>query len=346
VPLFVSEEAGSSALMKWSASGGDVKPGLVERVKRRLPPKVRQAAHDRVADLTWRAVLRVLERRAAGWSLDDAHPDFLRIVDKYHAPDQEPGFLFTRLLQSWQWWNRALPAPSLEIGGGYGRYTNTMFAGRRRITFSSEYFGHTMLPRGGLHPDSYAVYDALFTSEADALPLPSDSLNTVLAMHVLHHVPRIEAALAEVARVLRPGGCFHATVETCNAWVALADVRAAARVPWLGRRYTRWRLTRPNKEIKTSYISTAAYAQGMTRFTLPEWHAVARRAGLELTEVTPYAAADLTSTMRDLRYQGYWCPPHLLERVNRALVVVCWREISEGLPFDAAHTAFLTFTKP
>ncbi len=40
----------------------------------------------------------------------------------------------------------------------------------------------------------------------EALPLPADHVDLALCTLVLHHVPQPAAALAEVARVLRPGG--------------------------------------------------------------------------------------------------------------------------------------------
>lgn len=46
----------------------------------------------------------------------------------------------------------------------------------------------------------------LVQGRIEELPLPSDSLDLALVVHLLHHVADPSAALAEVARVLRPGG--------------------------------------------------------------------------------------------------------------------------------------------
>ncbi len=43
-------------------------------------------------------------------------------------------------------------------------------------------------------------------ADLTALPLPSGSLDAVLSCHTLEHIPDDRAALAELARVLRPGG--------------------------------------------------------------------------------------------------------------------------------------------
>jgi SAM-dependent methyltransferase len=52
----------------------------------------------------------------------------------------------------------------------------------------------------------------VFSGESTALPVASASLDCVVALDVLEHVEDDRAALAEVARVLRPGGVFVFTV--------------------------------------------------------------------------------------------------------------------------------------
>ncbi len=45
-----------------------------------------------------------------------------------------------------------------------------------------------------------------------ALPYPDDAFDTVLASEILEHVPRDDEAIAELARILRPGGTLAVTV--------------------------------------------------------------------------------------------------------------------------------------
>ena len=49
---------------------------------------------------------------------------------------------------------------------------------------------------------------ALACSDATRLPFANDSFDAVVGFGFLHHVPHWQQALAEVARVLRPGGCY------------------------------------------------------------------------------------------------------------------------------------------
>ena len=46
------------------------------------------------------------------------------------------------------------------------------------------------------------------TADATAMPFPDDSFDTVVSCLMLHHIIDWERAVAETARVLRPGGIF------------------------------------------------------------------------------------------------------------------------------------------
>jgi ubiquinone/menaquinone biosynthesis C-methylase UbiE len=46
------------------------------------------------------------------------------------------------------------------------------------------------------------------TADATAMPFPDDSFDSVVSCLMLHHIIDWERAVAEVARVLRPGGTF------------------------------------------------------------------------------------------------------------------------------------------
>jgi ubiquinone/menaquinone biosynthesis C-methylase UbiE len=46
------------------------------------------------------------------------------------------------------------------------------------------------------------------TADATAMPFPDDSFDSVVSCLMMHHIIDWESAVAEVARVLRPGGIF------------------------------------------------------------------------------------------------------------------------------------------
>ena len=73
----------------------------------------------------------------------------------------------------------------------------------------------------------------VLVADAQASPFPDRAFDVVMARHMLYHVPDIDRAVAEAARVLRPGGTFLATTNaarTMPEYWAIRE-RAAQRFP-------------------------------------------------------------------------------------------------------------------
>lgn len=85
----------------------------------------------------------------------------------------------------------------------------------------------------GIDPTANQVVEALrrgggpayARAGADALPFPAESFDAVVACLVFEHIEAVDAAIDEVARVLRPGGRFafflnHPLLQTPNSgWI-------------------------------------------------------------------------------------------------------------------------------
>ncbi len=72
-----------------------------------------------------------------------------------------------------------------------------------------------------------AAVSARFTGlDAQSLPFATASFDVVLANHMLYHVPDRPRALAEVHRVLAPGGTFYTAT---NGWSHLLEMRELVR---------------------------------------------------------------------------------------------------------------------
>jgi SAM-dependent methyltransferase len=72
-----------------------------------------------------------------------------------------------------------------------------------------------------------------FVADAQSLPLLDDTFDAVMARHMLYHVPDIQRAVAEAARVLGPGGQFLAVTNSARnmpEYFGLCE-QAAARFP-------------------------------------------------------------------------------------------------------------------
>jgi SAM-dependent methyltransferase len=110
----------------------------------------------------------------------------------------------------------------LDLGCGDGRLTRLVLdhVGARALV--------------GLDPDPLetrlaveeGIYQRVHTAFGDAIPEAAESFDFVFSNSVLEHIPRIEPVIAEVGRVLRPGGCFVFTVPSDRFHACLSG-------PWL-----------------------------------------------------------------------------------------------------------------
>ena len=68
----------------------------------------------------------------------------------------------------------------------------------------------------------------LYVGDAQALPMPDRAFDVVMARHMLYHVPDIDSAIAEAARVLQPGGRFLVTTNSAHTMPEYWEVRDRA----------------------------------------------------------------------------------------------------------------------
>jgi SAM-dependent methyltransferase len=97
-------------------------------------------------------------------------------------------------------------AHSLEIGAGTGYFSlNLLRAGTvRRATCTDISPG--MLAALECTASELGAEVAAVRADAESLPFPDAGFDLVVGHAVLHHIPDLERAFAEFARVLRPGG--------------------------------------------------------------------------------------------------------------------------------------------
>jgi SAM-dependent methyltransferase len=92
-----------------------------------------------------------------------------------------------------------LEEPVLDVGCGDGHFAAVAFP--RPLTAGID-------PAAGVLGEARArgAYSLLARSLGDALPFASDYFRTVVSNSVLEHIPAVEPVVAEIARVLQPGG--------------------------------------------------------------------------------------------------------------------------------------------
>src|SRR4051794_29385218 len=132
---------------------------------------------------------------------------------------------------------------SLEIGAGTGYFTlNLLQTGLVHSAVATD-ISPGMLD--ALQANAAKVGVAVQTAAADAerLPFDDDAFDLVLGHAVLHHIPDLDRAFREFARVLRPGGTLLFAGEPSRRGDRLASYpkRAALRLAPLWRRVLRIR---------------------------------------------------------------------------------------------------------
>ncbi|MEW5868773.1 MAG: class I SAM-dependent methyltransferase [Chloroflexota bacterium] len=97
-----------------------------------------------------------------------------------------------------------LPSPVLDVGCGDGHFVTAAFENNRLpIDVGLDPWGAPLREatrRGG--------YRALVQAEGDRMPFPDGYFSSAFSNSVLEHIPDVEAVLAEVHRVLKPGAPF------------------------------------------------------------------------------------------------------------------------------------------
>jgi len=97
----------------------------------------------------------------------------------------------------------AVPGRFLDVGTGTGLLL-------RHLPPAS--VGLDINPRNMGKAGRYAPQSQLMLGDAEALPLQSNAFSTVLCTEVLEHLPNPEQAVAEIERVLTPGGVLIGSV--------------------------------------------------------------------------------------------------------------------------------------
>ena len=111
----------------------------------------------------------------------------------------------------------------LDLGCGFGRHSyQAARLGAEVVAFDAsadevrkvqDTFG-AMAVAGELDAESARV--GAVQGDALKLPFADGSFDRVIASEVLEHIPDDEKAMAELARVLRPGGSMAVTVPRCG----------------------------------------------------------------------------------------------------------------------------------
>ncbi len=127
-----------------------------------------------------------------------------------------------------------LRRPVLDLGCGDGHFATIAFPGGLEVGLDP-WWGPLQEARARGH------YTLLTHALGAAMPFAAGSFGTVVSNSVLEHIPEVDPVLAEVARVLQPGGSFYFCVPGPNFRRFLSVGRAldALRLHGLAEAYRR-----------------------------------------------------------------------------------------------------------
>jgi SAM-dependent methyltransferase len=134
-----------------------------------------------------------------------------------HKTGVDPKKILWRTLEEWG------PRRLLEVGGGQGELAERM---------QRELSAHVTFLDISPRMVELARDRGIDAREGDAqdLPFPDGSFDTVVAAWMLYHVPDVDRALAEMARVLTPGG---ALIAVTNSVDHIAELRDLFQITWI-----------------------------------------------------------------------------------------------------------------
>lgn len=241
-----------------------------------------------------------------------------------------------RVLENRLFEREMLLRPVLDLGCGDGHFAAVAFRREIDIGIDSSATAAAEARRNG-------PYRAVVIANGTALPCPDGCFRTVISNCAIEHIADSESLVAEVARVLVPGGKFVFSVMNDRFTGMLFSVRMLLRL----------RLEKPAQTYGRWWNRKAAHY----RLESPEaWKARLARHGLKVESHTYYLSADATRVFELAHYffavpalvsrrlTGRW---HLKKASGRPRLAYRWLKPYAGERWPAVGSAsFIVASKP
>jgi SAM-dependent methyltransferase len=225
----------------------------------------------------------------------------------------------------------ALPRPVLDVGCGDGHFASVLFPDGADAGLDPGLSDAREAARRG-------VYRIVVGSDSGAMPFPDGAFASVVSNCVFEHIPSIDRTIAEIARVLRPGGVFAVTLISehfsrlltdAHAWSRLGLARLhAAYLDWFNRKSIHFHFDSP-AVWKARFESAGLAVRRWRYYVSPEAARVFHRA--HYVSLPHLAARKIT---------GRWVPvPALAD--NAFWVRRYLRFVEEPEPAEGSCIAFV-----
>ena len=153
-----------------------------------------------------------------------------------------------------------LPAPTLDLGCGDGHFASVTF--NRKLDVGLDPWA------GPIHQAlRYGGYRSLVQADGGRMPFHDEHFASALSNSVLEHIPHVQAVLADLRRVLKPGAQFLFCVPNSRYLTELSVPMILKRfgLTGLGQAYTDWfqRMSRTchavNPDVWQSWLESAGF---------------------------------------------------------------------------------------
>ncbi len=158
-----------------------------------------------------------------------------------------------------------LPRPIIDIGSGDGQFATVAFDSP--IDFGIDPWWEPM-PEAARR----GFYKNLIQSDGSQLPFPDAYFASAISNSVLEHIPHVEAVLADVARVLKPGAIFAFCVPNHNflSSLSISNFLDRIKLSFLGDAYRNF-FNRIARHIHCDSPETWEKRLNQAGFSLEKW---------------------------------------------------------------------------
>jgi ubiquinone/menaquinone biosynthesis C-methylase UbiE len=158
-------------------------------------------------------------------------------ADDRHLRARQAIWAYAERPADWRWRTSAVPWDGTQVvadvGCGNGLDLRQLVPqGRCRYAFGLDLSAGMLRSLEDLRPSARL---SLIQADAQSLPLRDAAVDVALAMHMLYHVPDLQAAARELRRVVKPGGTLLASTNSADTLTELYDLLNAAISELLGR---------------------------------------------------------------------------------------------------------------
>ena len=137
--------------------------------------------------------------------------------------------------------------------------------------------------QGGLEALSAARPIRLERADARATPFPDGSFDLLISRSAMEHLMPVEAALAEMARVVRPGGLVHHSIDPFY-WLRGCHKRGVTDIPWAHARLSLDEFHRfvAEYESREDAARRLTRLESLNRLTARQWRSVIEAGPLDV----------------------------------------------------------------